>query len=207
MKQIKKLDFDFIESKKTKKVIIALHGWQGNKDSFLPLVKNSLFNECSWFLLQGPYSVDNDPNRRTWSYELELNNWAYEEPKEIIYNFFQNEVFKKFESKNIYVIGFSLGALVCYEYICSMNQPLGGIFPISGFMKSNNINLNPNQIETPIIIGHGKNDTVVPLEKSMEAYEVLKRKKANVELVTYDAQHNIPIKMLTIISKTIKNKP
>ena len=207
MKQTKKLDFDFIESNKTKKVIIALHGWQGNKDSFLPLVKNSLFNEYSWFLLQGPYRVDNDPNRRTWSYELESNNWAYEEPKEIIYNFFQNEVFKKFESKNIYVIGFSLGALVCYEYICSMNNPLGGIFPISGFMKNNDINLNPNQIKTPIIIGHGKNDTVVPLEKSMEAYEVLKRKKANVELVTYDAQHNIPIKMLTIISKTIKNKP
>jgi predicted esterase len=88
-----------------------------------------------------------------------------------------------------------------------MNKPLGGIFPISGFMKNNDINLNPNQIETPIIIGHGKNDTVVPLEKSMEAYEVLKRKKANVELITYDAQHNIPIKMLTIISKTIKNKP
>jgi len=207
MKEIKKLDFNFIESKKTEKVIIALHGWQGNKDSFLPLVKHPLFNEYNWFLLQGPYSVNNNPNRRTWSYETEPNNWAYEEPKEIIYNFFQNEIFKKFESKNIYVIGFSLGALVCYEYICSMNEPLGGIFPVSGFMRNNDINLNPNQIKTPIIIGHGENDTVVPLEKSIEAYKILKRKKANVQLIKYDAQHHIPIKMLTIISKIIKNKP
>jgi len=206
MKEIKKLDFNFIESKKTEKVIIALHGWQGNKDSFLPLVKHPLFNEYNWFLLQGPYSVNNNPNRRTWSYETEPNNWAYEEPKEIIYNFFQNEIFKKFESKNIYVIGFSLGALVCYEYICSMNEPLGGIFPVSGFMRNNDINLNPNQIKTPIIIGHGENDTVVPLEKSIEAYKILKRKKANVQLIKYDAQHHIPIKMLTIISKIIKNK-
>ena len=118
----------------------------------------------------------------------------------------ENEIFKKFESKNIYVIGFSLGALVCYEYICSMNEPLGGIFPVSGFMRNNDINLNPNQIKTPIIIGHGENDTVVPLEKSIEAYKILKRKKANVQLIKYDAQHHIPIKMLTIISKIIKNK-
>jgi phospholipase/carboxylesterase len=205
MNQIKKIDFTFIKSTKSKKVIIAFHGWQGNKNSFLPLVKNPLFSEYNWFLLQGPYKVNNDTDRRSWSYEIEPNNWAYEEPKAIIDHFFQNEVFNKFDSKDVFVIGFSLGALVCYEYICSMNKPLGGIFPISGFSRNSNINLNPNQIQTPIIIGHGKNDAVVPIEKSIEAYESLKAASANVELKTYDAHHNIPIKMLTTISQKIKN--
>tara|TARA_B100000700_G_C14835857_1_gene756784 strand:+ start:297 stop:920 length:624 start_codon:yes stop_codon:yes gene_type:complete len=207
MDKIKKIDFSFIKSTKTKKAIVAFHGWQGNKDSFLPLVKNPLFNDYNWFLLQGPYRVNNDPNRRSWSYEIEPNNWAYEEPKKIIDYFFQNRVFNKFESKDIFVIGFSLGALVCYEYICSMNEPLGAIFPISGFSRSSEINLNPNQTNTPIIIGHGKNDIVVPIEKSIKAYEALKANNANVELITYDAQHNIPIKMLTTISQKIKNAP
>ena len=207
MDKIKKIDFSFIKSTKTKKVIVAFHGWQGNKDSFLPLVKNSLFNDYSWFLLQGPYRVNNDLNRRTWSYELEPNNWAYEEPKQIIHNFFKDEVFNKFESKDVYVIGFSLGALVCYEYICSMNKTLGGIFPVSGFMRSKTINLNSKQIKTPILIGHGENDSIVPVEKSMEAYKALKAENANVEITTYDAQHHIPIKMLTKISQKIKNTP
>ncbi len=207
MNKIKKLDFNFIESKKSKKTIVAFHGWQGNKDSFLPLVKHSLFNEYNWFLLQGPYRVNNNPNTRTWSYELEPNNWAYKEPKQIIHNFFKNEVFKKFDSHNVYVIGFSLGALVCYEYICSMDEPLGGVFPISGFMRNKTINLNSNQIKTPITIGHGKNDDIVPIERSIEAYEALKVEKANVEIITYDAQHHIPIKMLTKISQMIKNNP
>ena len=49
MDKIKKIDFRFIKSTKTKKVIVAFHGWQGNKDSFLPLVKNPLFNDYNWF--------------------------------------------------------------------------------------------------------------------------------------------------------------
>ena len=207
MGKLKKIDFSFIKSTKTKKAIVAFHGWQGNKDSFLPLVKNPLFNDYNWFLLQGPYRVNNDPNRRTWSYELEPNNWAYEEPKKIIHNFFEDEVFNKFESKDVYIIGFSLGALVCYEYICSMNKTLGGIFPVSGFMRSKTINLNPNQIKTPIVIGHGENDGIVPVERSMEAYKALKAENANVEIITYDAQHHIPIKMLTKISQKIRNAP
>ena len=206
MDEIKKIDFDFIKSKKTDKVIIGFHGWQGNKDSFKPLVKNSLFEKFNWLLVPGPYKVNNNPLTRTWSYELEPNKWAYREPQKLIEDFFNNTVFKKFKSKNVYVIGFSLGALVCYEYICSINKPLGGIFPIAGFMRGNNVNLNKNQMKTPIIIGHGKSDSIVPIKRSEEAYHSLQRQKANVELITYEAQHNIPISMLTKISQKIKKK-
>lgn len=206
MNKIKKIDFDFIESKTTDKVVIGFHGWQGNKDSFKPLVKNSLFEKYSWFLMQGPYTVNNNPSTRTWSYEIEPNKWAYEEPKKLIEEFFNNIVFKKFKSKNVYVIGFSLGALVCYEYICSINKPLGGIFPIAGFMRSDNVNINENQIKTPIVIGHGKSDSIVPIKRSEEAYRNLREQNANVELIKYEAQHNIPISMLTQISLKIENK-
>lgn len=205
MNKIKKIDFDFITSKNSDKVIIGLHGWQGNKDSFKPLVKNSLFEKYNWLLVQGPYIVNNNPLTRTWSYEVEPNKWAYKEPKKLIEDFFNNIVFEKFESKNVYVIGFSLGALVCYEYICSIDKPLGGIFPIAGFTRSNNINLNQNQIKTQIVIGHGTNDSVVPIKRSEEAFLNLKNQKANVEFVKYDAMHNIPISMLTKISQKIEN--
>ena len=87
-----------------------------------------------------------------------------------------------------------------------MKQQLGAIFPISGFIRSNDINLNPNQIRTPIIIGHGKNDNIIPYERSLEAYKILKKKNANVELITYKGHHNISIEMLEIISKTIDTK-
>ena len=206
METRKKLDFNYIPSKKTKKTIVAFHGWQGNKDSFLPVAKHSLFSKYNWFLLQGPYMVNNNTNRRSWSYEISPNKFEQQEPKNLINTFFNDEVFPRFKSKDIYIIGFSLGALVCYEFICSMKQQLGAIFPISGFIRSNDINLNPNQIKTPIVIGHGKNDNIVPYEKSLETYKILKKKNANVELITYKGHHNISIEMLKIISKTIDAK-
>ena len=204
MKKNKELDFASIINGKSNKAIIALHGWQGNKDSFLPLAKNSLFKDYDWFLLEGPYMVGNDPKRRTWSYEIEPNVFEYKEPKELIYNFFKNKIFNNYNSKDVYVIGFSLGALVCYEFICAMEEPLGGIFPISGFSREQ-INLNKNQKNTPIIIGHGLQDEVVIPEKSIEAYELLKKQNAkNVDIITYDEGHRISNIMINEILNRIK---
>ena len=208
MKKNKEIDYTSILTGKSNKAIITLHGWQGNKDSFLPLVKNSLFKSCDWFLLQGPYMVNDDPNRRTWSYEKEPNVFEYEEPKKLIYNFFKNKIFNKYNSKDVYVIGFSLGALVCYEFICTLKEPLGGIFPISGFSREKII-LNEKQKNTPIVIGHGLQDEVVISEKSIEAYELLKKQNANVKLLTYQGGHRMSNVIINAISNTInfsKNK-
>jgi len=203
MKNNKELDYTSLLTEQSDKVIVAFHGWQGNKDSFLPLAKNSLFKDYNSFLLEGPYMVGNDPKRRTWSYEIEPDVFEYEEPKGLIYNFFRKKIFNNYQSKNVYVIGFSLGALVCYEFICTMEEPLGAIFPISGFSR-NNIDLNKNQKNTPIIIGHGSDDEIVLPEKSMEAYQLLKKQNANVHLVSYNGGHRISNTMINEILNRIK---
>ena len=206
MKNNKELNYNSILTNKSDKVIVTFHGWQGNKDSFLPLAKNPLFKNYNWFLLEGPYMVGNNSKRRTWSYEKEPNVFEYEEPKELIYNFFKTKIFNKYESKNVYIIGFSLGALVCYEFICSMKEPLGGIFPISGFIRKN-INLNKGQKNTPIVIGHGLNDEIVLPEESIKAYELLKKQNANVHILSYNGGHRIPNVMINEIINRIKLDP
>ena len=137
MKKDKKLDFTFLKSNQDKeknKAIVAFHGWRGNKGSFLPMAKNSAFQEFDWYLPEAPYLVDNDNNQRSWSYEIEEGIWETQNISMLLNDFFNSEVFKNYNSKDVYVIGFSQGALVCYEFICKLNQPLGAIFPIAGFM-------------------------------------------------------------------------
>ncbi len=203
-KKLREIDYNSIITDKSNKVIVALHGWQGNKDSFLPLVKNSLFNQYNWFLLQGPYMVNNDPNRRTWSYEIGPNVFEYKEPKKLLDNFFEKNIFNNYKSRDVFIIGFSLGALVCYEFICKIEKPLGGIFPISGFSREN-IVLHKNQRKTPILIGHGLQDEIVIPEKSIEAYEILKNQNANVKLLTYRGGHRMSIDIINNISNIIKS--
>ena len=203
MKNNKELNYNSILTDKSDKVIVTFHGWQGNKDSFLPLTKISLFKGYDWFLLEGPYMVGDDPERRTWSYEKEPDVFEYEEPKELIYNFFRKKIFNKYQSKNVYVIGFSLGALVCYEFICTMKEPLGGIFHVSGFSR-NKINLNKNQKNTPIIIGHGLDDEIVLPKKSIEAYELLNKQSSNINILTYNGRHSMSTTIINAIAKKIK---
>jgi len=203
----KNLDFIFIKSDQTKennKVIVAFHGWRGNKTSFLPMAKSTAFQGCDWYLPEAPYLVDNDNNQRTWSYEIEEGIWESKNISILLNNFFELEVFKKYDSKNVYVIGFSQGALVCYEFICKLDKPLGAIFPISGFMREGTTTLHPNQKNTPIIIGHGSKDNIVSVERSKEAYEHLKKYGTNIELEIYEEQHRISIQMIKKIIKTLK---
>ena len=207
MQKNKKLNFILLKPNTNtdkSKVIVAFHGWGGNKDSFLAMAKNRLFQNFTWYLPEAPYLVDNNQNQRSWSYEIEENVWETENIGKLLNNFFDSEIFKNHDSKNVYVIGFSQGALVCYEFICKLNQPLGGIFPISGFMRSETTTLHPSQKNTPIIIGHGTRDNIVSVEKSKTAYQHLKACNANVDLITYDTGHRISIEIINKIVEMIE---
>ena len=50
------------------------------------------------------------------------------------------------------------------------------------------IKLNKNQKNTPIVIGHGLQDEVVIPEKSIEAYEILKKQNAKVDIIETDEE-------------------
>ena len=124
-------------------------------------------------------------------------------------SFFNNVIFKVYHPKNVYVLGFSQGAAVCYEYIIGIQKTLGGVFPIGGFLwKDSNKKdrLSKENKNTPILIGHGINDDVIPIEKSKIAYNQLLKEGANVKFYEYNGGHKISItymrKMIGIINES-----
>ena len=124
---------------------------------------------------------------------------------QVLQDFF-DELFAKYPSKNIYVIGFSQGGLVCLDFALFLDQPLGGVFPIAGFSRHPKIGIpryHPCQKNTPIIISHGKDDDKVPVSASEYLYQQLKDQGANVELFLYKGKHKIGIECLRKIKKII----
>ena len=100
------IDFNrYKKDKKTNKAIVALHGWGGNKDSFLPFSKNIKIHNAEWFLPEAPYlikdappispddSQDNDLCRKSWTYKKEDGMWELNEPIDILNDFFDNIIF------------------------------------------------------------------------------------------------------------------
>ena len=188
-----KLQYDFHKTDTSvNKVIVAIHGWQGDRDSMRPLIKSMKIPNAGWYLLEAPYPVK-EGKGWSWSYEISDGNWVINEPQKLLNHFF-SALFEKYISKNIYVIGFSQGGLVCLDFVLFLDQPLGGVFPICGFLRQPKVELerfHPAQKKTPVLIGHGKDDDKVPVSASENAYQLLKDQGANVNLFLYNGKHKI----------------
>ena len=201
-----KLQYDFHQTGNSRdKAIVAIHGWQGDRNSMRPLIKSMKIQNAEWYLLEAPYPV-NEGDGWSWSYEISDGNWEIDEPKRLLNNFF-SELFKRYPSKNIYVLGFSQGGLVCFDFVLYLDQPLGGVFPICGFLRQPNIAIerfHPNQKNTPILIGHGKDDDKVPVNASENAYRLLKKQEANVELLLYNGKHKIGMDYMKKVREIIQ---
>ena len=125
----------------------------------------------------------------------------------IRYQIGTNIIFSQYPSKNVFVMGFSQGAAVCYEYVMGIKKSLGGIFPVAGFLwkDSNKKNrLSKENKNAKILIGHGTSDDVIPIEKSLIAYKILLNENANVEMYKYNSGHKVSMnyirRMMEIIN-------
>ena len=205
---MKKIEFEtYVIGKSPKRAIVGIHGWKGNRFSFKQVAISLRIPDTEWFFPEAPYIVGGNESERSWSYEIEPDVWERIEPKILLDNFLSSHVLTKYDSKNVFFMGFSQGGLMCYEYVLHAPHPWGGIFPIAGFIteptNKDKLRFHPNQKETPILIGHGIEDDVIELESSQLAYSHLKRKGAQVELFTYTGHHKIDIKFLRRMKKLI----
>ena len=203
----KKLQYDLHKiADASKKAIVAIHGWQGGRNSMFPLIKSMNINNVGWYLLEAPFPVQ-DGDGFSWSYEKSNGQWEIDEPRRLLDVFFR-ELFKKYDSRKIYVMGFSQGGLVCFDFVLFLCEPLGGVFPICGFMRQPKVELerfHPVQKGTPVLIGHGKEDDKVPVEASQNAYEQLLAQGANVELLLYKGKHKIGVEFIRKIKEKIQS--
>ena len=205
-----KLDFNIIGDKSSAEAcLVFIHGWKGNKNSFQRFAESIQVRNSIWVLPQAPYPVDNEKGCYSWTYEISPGKFERREPIRMILDFFDIEIFSRFNSKDVYLFGFSQGGLVCYEMIRILDKPLGGIFPIGGFMsatKKDIIRINSAQINTPIIIGHGDSDEVILKEESEIAYKLLSKESKCVDLDIYKGGHKIGLGYIKKVKEIIEKK-
>jgi len=190
----------------SKKVIpiVGIHGWKGNRESFKLVADLFKIENAHWILPQAPYKMAE--GQYTWAKEIEEGVYEVRESIRYLNDFFKNEVLNKYDPKDMHVLGFSQGATTCYEFVLKMPFQFAGVYPIAGFLRdfdSMEKRLHENQKKTPIFIGHGKSDNIVPVQSSEKIYEILKQETANVELLLYNGGHKIGMSYIKAAKKRI----
>jgi len=199
---------DFISFKKGNptKAIIAIHGWQGNKTSFNFLSDIMKINNVEWFFPEAPYILNNNNDTRSWSFETSPGVYDVQKTKDQLPVFFNEHIFSKYSSDNVFIIGFSQGAIICFEFVLHMKKKLGAVFPIAGTFRDQDIEkprFHPIQKNTPIVIGHGIDDDVLDIKYSRKIYKILKNQDANVKLIEFKGGHKINLQYIKEITKLI----
>jgi phospholipase/carboxylesterase len=96
--------------------------------------------------------------------------------------------------------GFSQGGAMTLDV--GTHLPLGGLVVLSGYLHPKEVRPLPKTFP-PILMVHGRQDTVVPLTAAHYARDTLTQAGAKVEYHEFDMAHEIQPQVLTLIQNFV----
>ena len=203
---MKKLEYlEINHSDEYNKAIVFIHGWKGNKDSFASLSSILKIKNTKWFFPQAPYKLNDGAEKYSWAFQNTDGTYETHQTVQLLDKFLKEKILSTVNSENVFFIGFSQGATVCYDFILQSENTWGGVFPVAGFKRDQKklFTVHPKQAKTPIIIGHGIKDEVIPIKSSENIYKELKEHNCNVFFEKFNGGHKISIDYLKKIKSII----
>uniref|UniRef100_A0A914IAC1 palmitoyl-protein hydrolase n=1 Tax=Globodera rostochiensis TaxID=31243 RepID=A0A914IAC1_GLORO len=184
--------------------LIFFHGLGDQGDGWASVIKNEI---------RIPYMKSIFPNAQsrpvTLNYGMRMPAWydiiglsenspedneGIEQAKNFVHGMIRDEIAAGIPSRRIVLGGFSMGAALAIYAGLTFDQPLGAIFAMSGFLLQRDRVLDEKNTtanrQTPIFLGHGHNDPLVPYTYGDMTWQALSIFNKNVMLIPYDS--NVP---------------
>ncbi|MBA3681326.1 MAG: dienelactone hydrolase family protein [Bacteroidetes bacterium] len=203
-------------TKKTDKpapLLIFLHGYGSSETDLFDIAK-SLDARFMFISLRGPIALKDAGF--AW-YELEFLpeqkfKYDYAKAKESrikILSFISNACKAyKLDSNNVFVMGFSQGAIMGYDLALAAPKKIKGVLALSGKMMEESKNLKTDwakAAKTKYFIAHGNADNVIKISEADSAVSFLKSKKVkDVKFNNYEMVHTVNGKELNDIKSWLK---
>lgn len=180
-------------------LIILLHGYGSNETDLFTL-KNAFPKKYTIVSARAP--ITTGPDAYEWFHNQTINNQVQGDVKDLkksrnSIKIFIGELVKKYQldPAQVYLLGFSQGAMMTYEVGLTAPELVKGIVPLSGKIFDS---LKPD-ISKPaplknlkVFIGHGDADNRVPVKLAIQAASDLKRLGALPVLHLYKGvEHSI----------------
>ena len=201
MKSIMHHEYVSIGSQNSTHRIILLHGWGADADDLLPVGRSIIHNSCFEFELisiAAPSFRLNDMGRQ-W-YSLFPPDWneaeiAVDKLLDTLNAFNKTKI----SLKKTVLLGFSQGGAMAID--AGLSLDLGLVISCSGYSHPNWDPIKDN----PVLLSHGLQDDVVPIDASREILKQLGNKaNSNNELHEYNCSHTIHPDFIEVIRLKIK---
>ncbi|MGB3653952.1 MAG: alpha/beta hydrolase [Rivularia sp. (in: cyanobacteria)] len=184
----------------TKGSIVILHGWGANAEDVASIVPFLQLPQYHFVFPNAPFPHPHSPVGRAW-YELSRDN-MYEglaQSRKLLIDFLQSlESNTGIPLKQTILSGFSQGGAMTLDV--GLKLPLAGLISMSGYLHSDIQNLETSATNSlpPVLIMHGKQDEVVPLQAAQKARDALELQAVPLEYREFDGGHQISSQMLDV---------
>jgi predicted esterase len=194
------------ESDKINTAIIGLHGWTGTEHSMVPVAKSMKISNAKWYIPRAPYSASSGKGY-TWFSGSPEKGWKTKKTFNLMDTLFQEIIDEGFSPNKIILFGFSMGASLSLRYGLSLDYSLKGIIPIAGYIRDTDELLDTSSIEskqTPILMIHGKKDSVVDYHNSINLSNLLKNNGFTSHAEIVESGHIISIPTSNLVKRFIE---
>lgn len=188
--------------------LIILHGLGADGSDFEPvcqMLATALADQGPMrFVLPSapvmPVSINGGYEMRAWYDIRPVQGPEREDPVTMrasmhaVHALIEREVARGIPAERIVLMGFSQGCAMALLSGLRFPQRLGGIIGLSGYLpwpEATEAERHASNAQTPVFIGHGDADGVVPTLRGQQAYAVLQRLGQPVSWHSYPIDHSV----------------
>lgn len=188
------------------RLMILLHGRGGKAEDFSWIPDFFDFDDMHYLLLNAPYIYDNG---FTWYHESshhfdDIRNASVLLTKTL------DMLFKEdFDASQSFLLGFSQGSLLTFEFGARYPKELAGYIAISGQLYSPALllkEMNPKLKNTQWLCTHGTQDKVLDFKTARKQIETLQKSGFDIVFKSYEKAHSITNEEIEMIRAWIKSK-
>lgn len=182
-------------------LLVILHGWGANYEDFAPSAKMLNLPGFGYFFPNAPFAHFQVPGGRAW-YALESKEFTgLEQSRTKLINWLQSlEYSTGVPLERTIMAGFSQGGAMTLDVGATL--PLAAICSLSGYLH-----YQPQERETanfpPVLIIHGKQDPVVPLQAAQQARDELIKTGVSVQYQEFNMGHEVQPAALQLLRQFI----
>ncbi|MBW4596391.1 MAG: alpha/beta hydrolase [Brasilonema angustatum HA4187-MV1] len=184
-----------------KGLIVTLHGWGANAEDVASLSRFFNLPDYQFLFPNAPFPHPNSSVGRAW-YDLQMENMyqGLVESRQLLTGWLQSlENSTGVPLSRTILSGFSQGGAMTLDV--GLKLPLAGLVSLSGYLHQDIESVKTQNMASlpPVLIMHGRQDTVVPLQAAVSARKTLESLGAAVEYYEFDMGHEIRPEMLELL--------
>lgn len=175
-------------------MIVALHGWGANAQNLASVVPLLNLPDYQFMFPNAPFPHPYTAAGRAW-YDFQRNE-GYSESHKLLIDWLKSlEGSTGVPLSRTILSGFSQGAAMTLDV--GLNLPLAGLIALSGYLHP--ISYPPGGTFPPVLLVHGRQDSVVPLSAAQNARDTLVAMGVAVQYHDFNMGHEIRPEVLVLI--------